>query len=70
MIILDGELLNCNNSDFAEISCKVVITIRLHAMYLGSRKILIFLVVIFLALAITAGVLLVKVRRYARSGKF
>lgn len=48
----------------------VVMTIRLHAMYLGSRKILIFLVIIFLALAVAAGVLLAKVRRYARSEEF
>ncbi|KAG2135143.1 hypothetical protein DEU56DRAFT_981231 [Suillus clintonianus] len=36
----------------------VVMIIRLHAMYLGSRKMLIFLIVVFLALTIATGVIL------------
>ncbi|KAG1883619.1 hypothetical protein F4604DRAFT_258865 [Suillus subluteus] len=44
----------------------VVMILRLHAMYLGSRKMLIFLIVIFLALTITTGVVLIIVESYAR----
>ncbi|KAG2340620.1 hypothetical protein BDR05DRAFT_535075 [Suillus weaverae] len=47
-----------------------VMIIRLHAMYLGSRKILIFLVVILLTLAIITGVLLAIVQGYTRSEEF
>ncbi|KAG2137537.1 hypothetical protein DEU56DRAFT_804350 [Suillus clintonianus] len=48
----------------------VVITIRLHAMYEGSRKILIFLVVTLLALSIAAGVLLFIDLSYTRGEQF
>ncbi|KAG2124379.1 hypothetical protein DEU56DRAFT_917067 [Suillus clintonianus] len=48
----------------------VVMIIRLHAMYRGSRKILLFLVIIFLALTIATGVLLVIVESYTRWEEF
>ncbi|KAG2340614.1 hypothetical protein BDR05DRAFT_534884 [Suillus weaverae] len=47
-----------------------VMIIRLHAMYLGSRKILIFLVVILLTLAITTGVLVAIVEGDTQSEEF
>ncbi|KAG1781270.1 hypothetical protein EV702DRAFT_1042394 [Suillus placidus] len=47
-----------------------VMILRLHAMYLGSRKILIFLVIILLTLTITTGVLLAIVQGYTRSEEF
>ncbi|KAG1883683.1 hypothetical protein F4604DRAFT_1735922, partial [Suillus subluteus] len=48
----------------------VVMIIRLHAMYQGSRKILVFLVTIGLALTIATGVLLAIVESYAHWEEF
>jgi hypothetical protein len=70
MVILGGGFLICGTFDFTETTCKVVMIIRLHAMYLGSTKILVFLVVSLLVIAIATGVLVAKVWSYSRSGKF
>lgn len=48
----------------------VVMIIRLYAMYQGSKKILAFLIAIFLALAITTGVLLAIAESYAQWEEF
>jgi len=48
---------------------QVIIITRLHAMYQGSRKILIFLIVTFLAINIFAVVVVVMATMYASGGK-
>jgi hypothetical protein len=68
-VILGGKLLNCSNSDLTKISCEVVMIFRLHAMYQGSRKILVFLVAILLVLTIATGVLLGIVESYLQWGE-
>ncbi|KAG2119346.1 hypothetical protein DEU56DRAFT_918637 [Suillus clintonianus] len=57
--------------DFVATAVLSVITIaRLYAMYLGSRKVFIFLVVIFLAINITCGVVTGMALRYASAEEF
>lgn len=48
----------------------IVMIIRLHAMYLGSRKMLIFLIVVSLALMIVTGVILTVASSYTRGEEF
>lgn len=48
----------------------IVMIIRLHAMYLGSRKILVFLIVSLLLTTIATAVLLAKVWSYTQSQEF
>jgi hypothetical protein len=70
VVILGGGFLICGTFDFTETTCKVVMIIRLHAMYLGSTKILVFLGVSLLVITIATGILVAKVWSYSRSGKF
>jgi hypothetical protein len=69
VVILGGEFLICNSFDLNEATFTVVMIIRIHAMYLGSKKILVFLVVSLLLTAIATGVLLAKVQSDTQSGK-
>jgi hypothetical protein len=69
VVILGGEILICNSFGLIETTYTVVMIVRLHAMYLGSRKILVFLIVSLLLTMIATGVLLAKVQSYTQSGK-
>jgi len=49
---------------------QVIMVARLHAMYQQSRKMLIFLVVIFLAVTIASIAMIAIENRYISAGKF
>jgi hypothetical protein len=49
---------------------QVIMIARLHAMYQGSRTMLIFLVIIFLAINIACAVLTAIALKYVGLGKF
>jgi hypothetical protein len=69
IVILGGKFPNCSTSYSIQTPRKVVMIIRLHAMYQGSKKILAFLIAILLVLTITTGVLLAIAESYAQWGK-
>jgi hypothetical protein len=48
---------------------QVIMTTRLYAMYQGSRKMLVFLVVILLAINIACGALTAISLKYVEGGK-
>lgn len=70
--MLGGELLRHSTSAISALAkdvIQVIIITRLHAMYQHSRKMLIFLVVIFLAIQI-AGLVIAAVQvAYVSGGK-
>lgn len=69
IVILGGKFPKCSTSYSIQTLRKVVMVIRLHAMYQGSKKILAFLITILLALTITTGVLLAIAESYIHLGK-
>jgi uncharacterized MnhB-related membrane protein len=67
--MLGGKLQNLSDIDDWKM-LQVIMIARLHAMYQGSRTMLIFLVIIFLAVNISCGVLTAIVLKNAVVGKF
>jgi hypothetical protein len=67
--MLGGELSSCNNSVILIRPRQVIMIARLHAMYQGSRIMLIFLVIILLAINIGCGVLMAIASKYIVMGK-
>ncbi|KAG1803886.1 uncharacterized protein HD556DRAFT_1484507 [Suillus plorans] len=65
--ILGGEPTQLRYLDFTEISCKVIMIARLHAMYQRSRKVLVLLVVVFTAIVIANIVMLTINMKYISS---
>ena len=69
-VMLGGEILSCIPLIFSFWNMMPVIMItRLHAMYQQSRKMLIFLVVIFLAITISCGVMSAVGSKYMSVGE-
>jgi hypothetical protein len=69
VVILGGKFPRCSTSNSIQTQRKVVMIIRLYAMYQGSKKILAFLIAILLVLTITTGVLLAIAESYVQWGK-
>src|SRR5258707_15099087 len=69
--MLGGELLNCSVSVILTMwnTIQVIIIARLHAMYQQSRQMLIFLVVFFLIVQISCGVMIAVVNSQMTWGK-
>jgi hypothetical protein len=68
--VLGGELhrFSCIRSD-RNTHTLVIIIVRLHAMYWRSRKVLIFLIIIFLAINVPNGVITARITMHSPGGK-